>query len=189
MTRATAHTNASPLLRCTRPKAPVSVRSPTPETRAARGSSYRREPSAGIWSRSSGRGGGGRRGVTFRDALRWRWFGLSDVSLTLTASHRIRVTRRRYGDKLPAASSPTRRSSCCPASQRPGIARKAFERVTKRVLPVSHVRLQRALAAEARSYSEKVAVLETRSRGLRTSEADGDGDQRGANVAPDHDGD
>ena len=57
------------------------------------------------------------------------------------------------------------------------------------MLPASHARLQRALAAEARSYSEKVAALEKRSRGLRTSEADGDGDQRGENVAPDHDGD
>ena len=93
------------------------------------------------------------------------------------------MTRRRYGDKLPAASSPTRRSSCCPASQRPGIARKALERVTKRVLPASHARLQRALAAEARSYSARVGELDQRSRGLR----DRDDAQRDENVAPDHD--
>jgi len=57
--------------------------------------------------------------------------------------------------------------------------------VTKRVLPASHVRLQRALAAEARSYSANVGELEHRSRGLRAAEQDGDADQRGENVAPD----
>lgn len=45
----------------------------------------------------------------------------------------------------------------------------------------------RSGAAEARSYSETVAALEKRSRGLRTSATDGVGDQRGENVAPDND--
>ncbi|MGI8730596.1 MAG: hypothetical protein ACR2LK_11510, partial [Solirubrobacteraceae bacterium] len=39
------------------------------------------------------------------------------------------------------------------------IARKAFERVTKRVLPASHKQLQRALTAEARTYHAKVDEL------------------------------
>ena len=89
-----------------------------------------------------------------------------------------------YASQLVLPTS-QRRDSVLPRSHT-DVARRAFERVTKRVLPASHVRLQRALAVEARSYSEKVAVLEKRSRGLRTSQADGDGDQRGENVAPDH---
>ncbi len=66
-----------------------------------------------------------------------------------------------------------RRGSVLPRSHKDN-ARKAFERVTKRVLPASHVRLQRALSAEARSYSAKVGELEERSRGRCASEADGD---------------
>ena len=62
------------------------------------------------------------------------------------------------------------------------IARKAFERVTKRVLPASHVRLQRALAAEARSYSAKIGELE-RSRDRRAAEASGSDDVAQADVS------
>jgi hypothetical protein len=58
------------------------------------------------------------------------------------------------------------------------VARKAFERATKRVLPASHLALQRALAAEARSYSAKVAELEKRARSARASRAEGDDNQR-----------
>jgi len=46
--------------------------------------------------------------------------------------------------------------------------------VTKRVLPASHVCLQRALAAEARSHCAKIGELDRRSRGPRAAEADGD---------------
>ena len=38
------------------------------------------------------------------------------------------------------------------------------QHVTKRVLPTSHVRLQRALAAEAREYGEMVDELAPRGR-------------------------
>ena len=54
---------------------------------------------------------------------------------------------------------------------------------------MSHVRLQRALAAEARSYSARIGELVQRSGSLRASEADGDDDHRCENVAPDDDGD
>jgi hypothetical protein len=50
------------------------------------------------------------------------------------------------------------------------LARKAFERATKRVLPARHAALQRALAAEARSYGARVAELERRARGVRAAE-------------------
>jgi hypothetical protein len=65
-----------------------------------------------------------------------------------------------------------RRSSALPRSHKE-IARKAFERVTKRILAASHLRLQRALAAEARSYSAKVGELDERARGALTPSEDG----------------
>ena len=51
------------------------------------------------------------------------------------------------------------------------VARKAFERVTKRVRPATHVRLQRALAAEARSYSANVGEFEEAARRVRTKDS------------------
>ena len=56
--------------------------------------------------------------------------------------------------------------------------------LTKLVLPTRDVRLQRALAAEARTYSARIAELDKRSRGRCASEADGDDDQRGEEVEP-----
>jgi hypothetical protein len=56
-----------------------------------------------------------------------------------------------------------RRGSVLPRSHK-DIARKAFERVTKRVLPASHKQLQRALSAEARSYGASVQELDGRGR-------------------------
>ena len=53
--------------------------------------------------------------------------------------------------------------------------------MTKRVLPASHVRLQRALSAEARNYSAKVGELDKRSRDPRAAEADGDDSVLGKN--------
>jgi len=69
---------------------------------------------------------------------------------------------QRYASQLvlPASKS---RPSVLPSSHK-DIARKAFERVTKNVLAVSHVQLVRALAAEARSYSTSVENLTNRER-------------------------
>ncbi|MCA1697435.1 MAG: hypothetical protein LC790_00420 [Actinobacteria bacterium] len=108
------------------------------------------------------------------------------ATLPLTASTRLARRHRRelygrvlvvfaaqhYASQLVLANS-QRRGSVLPRSHK-DIARKAFERVTKSVLPASHVRLQRALAAEARNYSAKIGELDKRSRGQRASEADGD---------------
>jgi len=48
-------------------------------------------------------------------------------------------------------------------------ARKAFERVTKSVLPASHKALQRALEAEAKSYRKSVDELDKRARDERAA--------------------
>ena len=66
---------------------------------------------------------------------------------------------------LPASK---RRSSILPRSHK-DTARKAFERATKGILPASHTQLQRAIAAEARSYERSVAQLDTRERAAAAS--------------------
>lgn len=56
-----------------------------------------------------------------------------------------------------------RRSSVLPRSHK-DMARKAFARVTKSVLPASHKALERALAAEARSYHARIDELDEQMR-------------------------
>jgi hypothetical protein len=63
-------------------------------------------------------------------------------------------------------------------------ARKAFVRVTKAVLPASHTRLQRAIAAEARAYERSIAQLDSRAR----AEAASATTPAGEGAVDDHDG-
>jgi hypothetical protein len=63
-------------------------------------------------------------------------------------------------------------------------ARKAFERVTKLVLPASHTRLQRALAVEARSYRAKIGELEQCSQARRAPDAGAFVGRPGADAEP-----
>jgi hypothetical protein len=58
-----------------------------------------------------------------------------------------------YAHDLVLATS-QRRSSVLPRSHKDA-ARKAFERVTKAVLPASYAQLQRALDREARAYAKQ----------------------------------
>ena len=39
-------------------------------------------------------------------------------------------------------------------------ARKAFEKITKKVLPASHTQLQRALSAEAKTYRQRIEAID-----------------------------
>ena len=87
-----------------------------------------------------------------------------------------------YASQLVLANS-QRRGSVLPRSHK-DIARKAFERVTKRVLPASHVRLQRALAAEARSYSAKIGELDEHARGTIAAPSQVGDDQLDEGVEP-----
>ena len=61
------------------------------------------------------------------------------------ASQLVLPNSKRHGSVLPRSHKDT--------------ARKAFEKVTKKVLPASYAQLQRALAAEARTYSSSVDAL------------------------------
>ena len=105
-------------------------------------------------------------------AAKWMWRFVDGAKTAGELYGRVLVVfaAQHYASQLVLANS-QRRGSVLPRSHK-DIARKAFERVTKRVLPATHVRLQRALAAEARTYSAKIGELDKRSRGLRASEAD-----------------
>ena len=107
-------------------------------------------------------------------AAKWMWRFIDGAKTAGELYGRVLVVfaAQHYASQLVLANS-QRRGSVLPRSHK-DVARKAFERVTKSVLPATHVRLQRALAAEARNYSAKIGELDKRSRGLRASAADGD---------------
>jgi len=107
-------------------------------------------------------------------AAKWLWRFVDGAKTAGELYGRVLVVfaAQHYASQLVLANS-QRRGSVLPRSHK-DIARKAFERVTKRVLPASHVGLQRALAAEARSHSAKIGELDKRSRDPRAAEADGD---------------
>ena len=114
-------------------------------------------------------------------AAKWLWRFIDGAKTAGELYGRVLVVfaAQHYASQLVLANS-QRRGSVLPRSHK-DIARKAFERVTKRVLPASHARLQRALAAEARSYSAKIGELE-RSRDGRAAEASGSDDVAQADV-------
>jgi ParB/RepB/Spo0J family partition protein len=108
------------------------------------------------------------------DAAKWLWRFVNGAKTAGELYGRVLVVfaAQHYATQLVLANS-QRRGSVLPRSHK-DIARKAFERTTKRVLPASHARLQHALAAEARSLSTKIAELDTRRAGLTPSEVQAD---------------
>ena len=110
--------------------------------------------------------------VDAADKWLWRFVDGAKTAGELYGRVLVVFAAQHYASQLVLANS-QRRGSVLPRSHK-DIARKAFERVTKRVLPASHVRLQRALAAEARSHCAKIGELDKRSRDPRAAEADGD---------------
>ena len=103
-------------------------------------------------------------------AAKWLWRFVDGAKTAGELYGRVLVVfaAQHYASQLVLANS-QRRGSVLPRSHK-DIARKAFERVTKSILPASHVQLQRALAAEARSYSSKIGELDKRARGSRASD-------------------
>lgn len=116
----------------------------------------------------------GRTKVVYGDAdvaAKWMWRFVDGAKTAGELYGRVLVVfaAQHYASQLVLANS-QRRGSALPRSHK-DIARKAFKRATKRVLPASHVRLQRALAAEARSYSAKVGEVEQAARRARPMHA------------------
>ena len=93
-------------------------------------------------------------------AAKWLWRFVDGAKTAGELYGRVLVVfaAQHYATQLVLPTS-QRRGSVLPRSRK-DIARKAFERIAKRVLPASHAQLQRAIAAEARSYERSVAALQ-----------------------------
>jgi len=97
-------------------------------------------------------------------AAKWLWRFIDGATSAGELYGRVLVVfaAQHYASQLVLPAS-KRRSSVLPRSRK-DTARKAFERVTKGVLPASYKELERAIATEARSYDRGVAQLATRRR-------------------------
>jgi hypothetical protein len=109
----------------------------------------------------------------------WRFIDGAKSAGELYGRALVVFAAQHYASQLVLPTS-KRRSSILPRSHK-DTARKAFERVTKGVLPASHTQLQRAIAAEARSYERSVAQLDTRACAAAASSAP-DGGERDVDV-------
>jgi hypothetical protein len=119
-------------------------------------------------------GKSGKTKVTYGDpgaASKWLWKFLDGARTAGELYGRALVVfaAQHYASQLVLPTS-QRRSSVLPRSHK-DTARKAFERITKKVLPGSYTQLQRALASEARDYQRKIAALEKTARDARTAAA------------------
>ncbi len=104
----------------------------------------------------------GRTKVTYgeiEDAAAWLWKFVEGARTAGELYGRVLVVfaAQAYATDLVLPAS-KRRGPVLPSSRK-DIARKAFERVTKQVLPASHVQLRRALDREARVYAKGLAEL------------------------------
>jgi len=102
-------------------------------------------------------------------AAKWLWRFIDGATSAGELYGRALVVfaAQHYASQLVLPAS-KRRSSILPRSHK-DTARKAFERVTKGVLPASYTQLERAIAAEARSYERSVAQLDTHARAAAAS--------------------
>jgi ParB/RepB/Spo0J family partition protein len=112
----------------------------------------------------------GRRGKTkvaygdVEDAAAWLWKFVEGAKSAGELYGRVLVVfaSQHYAEQLVLARS-KRRSSALPRSRK-DTARKAFERLTKRVIPASHVDLRRALERETRAYCKRQSELDGAAR-------------------------
>jgi ParB/RepB/Spo0J family partition protein len=121
-------------------------------------------------------GGRGKTKVAYgeiEDAAAWLWKFVDGAKSAGELYGRVLVVfaAQHYASNLVLARS-ERRSSVLPSSHNDS-ARKAFERLTKKVLPASHVALQRALEREAKAYLKKERDLAAAARaGSRAAESE-----------------
>ncbi|HLB21089.1 MAG TPA: ParB/RepB/Spo0J family partition protein [Solirubrobacteraceae bacterium] len=102
-------------------------------------------------------GGRGKTKVVYgevEDATAWLWKFIDGAKTASELYGRVLVVfaAQHYAENLVLPASKRRRSAA-PRSRK-DVARKALERVAKKVLPASHVQLQRALEREARAYAK-----------------------------------
>jgi ParB/RepB/Spo0J family partition protein len=104
------------------------------------------------------------------DAMTWMWRFVDGATTAGDLYGRVLVVfaAQHYACQLvlPIAK---RLGSVLPRSHN-DTARKAFERITKKVLPASYTQLQRALTAEANTYRDRVDELDTGARAPREAD-------------------
>jgi ParB/RepB/Spo0J family partition protein len=107
------------------------------------------------------------------DAAKWLWKFVEGAKSASELYGRVLVVfaSQHYAEQLVLPTS-QRRSSVIPQTRK-DTARKAFERLTKNVLPATHIQLQRALEREARSYTKQKKQL---NRAVAASEDPDDSD-------------
>jgi hypothetical protein len=95
------------------------------------------------------------------DAMKWLWKFVNGAKTAGELYGRVLVVyaAQHYASQLVLPSS-QRRGSVLPSSYN-DTARKAFTKITKRVLPSTHKALEKALRDEAKSYKTKTAALDT----------------------------
>jgi ParB/RepB/Spo0J family partition protein len=96
-----------------------------------------------------------------KDAAAWMWKFIEGAQDASELYGRVLVVfaSQHYAQQLVASDSP-RRYSVLPLSRK-DTARKAFARITKQVLPATHLQLARAIEREARDYRKRQVQLET----------------------------
>jgi ParB/RepB/Spo0J family partition protein len=112
----------------------------------------------------------GKRGKTkvaygeVENAATWLWSFVEGAKSAGELYGRVLVVfaSQHYAQNLVLPAS-QRRGSVLPGTRK-DTARKAFERITKNVLPASHMQLQRALEREARAYTKQQEQLDVASR-------------------------
>ena len=116
------------------------------------------------------------------EAVAWLWKFLDGARNAAELYGRALVVfaAQHYVSQLVLPAS-KRHGSVLPRSRK-DIARKAFERIAKPVLPASHVELQRALEREVRAYEKRVQQLATDAAAERDLAVDPDLDAENAEV-------
>jgi ParB/RepB/Spo0J family partition protein len=116
-----------------------------------------------------------------QDAAAWLWKFVEGARTAGELYGRVLVVfaAQNYAHDLVLPAS-KRRGSVLPRSRKEA-ARKAFERVTKQVLPASHIQLQRALEREARAYANRQDELST--HGASSTATESEDDAENAEVA------
>jgi len=105
------------------------------------------------------------------DAAAWLWKFIDGAKSAGELYGRVLVVfaAQNYAQDLVLPGS-KRHGPVLPRSRKDA-ARKAFERLTKKVLPASHVALQRALEREARAYGKRQEELSAAARAERGGDA------------------
>jgi ParB/RepB/Spo0J family partition protein len=107
----------------------------------------------------------GKTKVTYHDtddAMKWLWKFVNGAKTAGELYGRVLVVyaAQHYASQLVLPNS-QRRGSVLPSSYN-DTARKAFAKITKRVLPSTHKALEKALRDEAKSYDTKVNALDAK---------------------------